>query len=66
MKEASGLHALKGIDLAIRRGDIFALHFRNGTCKMAMTSIVCGIVNASSGTVVDSHANVRDSAQHAR
>ena len=46
---ASGVHALKGIDLAIRRGEIFALLGPNGAGKTTLISIVCGIVNASAG-----------------
>jgi ABC-2 type transport system ATP-binding protein len=58
---ASGFHALKGIDLAIRRGEIFALLGPNGAGKTTLISIVCGIVNASAGTVrVDGHDIVRD------
>jgi ABC-2 type transport system ATP-binding protein len=58
---ASGLHALKGIDLEIRRGEIFALLGPNGAGKTTLIGVICGIVNASSGTVlVDGHDNVRD------
>jgi len=58
---ASGFQALKGIDLAIRRGEIFALLGPNGAGKTTLISIVCGIVNASAGTVlVDGHDVVRD------
>jgi len=58
---ASGFHALKGIDLSIRRGEIFALLGPNGAGKTTLISIVCGIVNASAGTVrVDGHDIVRD------
>lgn len=53
---ASGFSALKNIDLDIRRGEIFALLGPNGAGKTTLISIVCGIVNASSGTVtVDGH-----------
>ena len=58
---ASGFQALKGIDLDIRRGEILALLGPNGAGKTSLISIVCGIVNASSGTVtVDGHDHVRD------
>jgi ABC-2 type transport system ATP-binding protein len=58
---ASGFQALKGIDLSVRRGEIFALLGPNGAGKTTLISIVCGIVNASAGTVVvDGHDNVRD------
>jgi ABC-2 type transport system ATP-binding protein len=58
---ASGFHALKGIDLAIRRGEIFALLGPNGAGKTTLISIVCGIVTPSAGrVVVDGHDIVRD------
>ena len=53
---ASGFAALKGVDLQIRRGEIFALLGPNGAGKTTLISIVCGIVNASAGRVaVDGH-----------
>src|SRR3990172_7752788 len=58
---ASGLQALDSVDLDIRRGEIFALLGPNGAGKTTLISIVCGIVTASSGTVlVDGHDIVRD------
>jgi ABC-2 type transport system ATP-binding protein len=58
---ASGFNALKSIDLAIRSGEIFALLGPNGAGKTTLISIICGIVNASAGTVlVDGHDIVRD------
>jgi len=57
----SGFQALKSIDLDIRRGEIFALLGPNGAGKTTLIGIVCGIVNASGGTVtVDGHDIVRD------
>jgi ABC-2 type transport system ATP-binding protein len=53
---ASGFQALKNIDLEIRRGEIFALLGPNGAGKTTLISIICGIVNPTSGTVlVDGH-----------
>jgi ABC-2 type transport system ATP-binding protein len=53
---ASGFEALKHVDLEIQRGEIFALLGPNGAGKTTLISIVCGIVNASAGTVlVDGH-----------
>src|SRR6266850_5485643 len=58
---ASGFHALKDINLEIRRGEIFALLGPNGAGKTTLISIVCGIVNPSSGTVsVDGHDIIKD------
>jgi ABC-2 type transport system ATP-binding protein len=57
----SGHTALKGINLAIRRGEILALLGPNGAGKTTLISIVCGIVNPSSGQVlVDGQDIVRD------
>ena len=53
---ATGFQALKSIDLDIRRGEIFALLGPNGAGKTTLISIVCGIVNPSTGRVtVDGH-----------
>jgi ABC-2 type transport system ATP-binding protein len=56
---ASGFCALKDISLDIRRGEIFALLGPNGAGKTTLIGIICGIVNATEGTVrVDGHDNV--------
>ena len=58
---ATGLKALKRIDLTIRRGEIFALLGPNGAGKTTLISIICGIVTPSEGTVsADGHDIVRD------
>ena len=58
---ASGFHALKSVDLEIRRGEILALLGPNGAGKTTLISIICGIVRPSSGTVTaDGHDIVRD------
>src|SRR5262249_51783866 len=45
---ASGLTALKEIDLEIGRGEIFALLGPNGAGKTTLINIVCGIVTPTS------------------
>ena len=58
---ASGFQALKSVDLEIRRGEIFALLGPNGAGKTTLISIICGLVNPSSGTVLaDGHDISRD------
>src|SRR4030088_2774513 len=58
---ASGLQALKNIDLDIRRGEIFALLGPNGAGKTTLISAICGIVNPTEGTVtVDGHDIITD------
>jgi ABC-2 type transport system ATP-binding protein len=57
----SGFQALKSIDLDIRRGEIFALLGPNGAGKTTLIGVVCGIVNATGGTVtVDGRDHIRD------
>ena len=58
---ASGFQALKRVSLDIRRGEIFALLGPNGAGKTTLISIICGIVNASEGSVrVDGHDIIKD------
>jgi ABC-2 type transport system ATP-binding protein len=60
-KYASGFHALKGINLDIRKGEILALLGPNGAGKTTLINIICGIVNPSSGQVlVDGHDVISD------
>jgi ABC-2 type transport system ATP-binding protein len=57
----SGFKALADVNLDIERGEIFALLGPNGAGKTTLISIICGIVNLSSGTVrVDGHDVVSD------
>lgn len=58
---ADGFQALTHIDLEIRRGEILALLGPNGAGKTTLISIICGIVNAGSGSVtVDGYDIVKD------
>src|ERR1700733_13741201 len=58
---AGGFQALKDINLEIPHGEIFALLGPNGAGKTTLISIICGIVNASSGRVaVDGHDILSD------
>jgi ABC-2 type transport system ATP-binding protein len=58
---ASGLQALKNIDLDIRRGEIFALLGPNGAGKTTLIGAICGIVNPTEGSVtVDGHDIITD------
>ena len=47
-----GFHALKGVDLSINRGEIFALLGPNGAGKTTLIGIVCGLVRPTGGTVI--------------
>ncbi|MGR9117312.1 MAG: ABC transporter ATP-binding protein [Gammaproteobacteria bacterium] len=58
---AGGFQALKNINLDIKRGEIFALLGPNGAGKTTLISIICGIVTATSGTIIaDGHDIVRN------
>src|SRR5450631_4292775 len=58
---ASGLQALKGINLEIRKGEIFALLGPNGAGKTTLINVVCGIVTPTTGVIVaNGHDIVRD------
>jgi len=58
---ASGHQALKSLDLDIKRGEILALLGPNGAGKTTLISIICGIVNATTGSVtVDGHDIIAD------
>lgn len=57
----TGFTALRGVELEIRRGEILALLGPNGAGKTTMISIICGLVNPSSGSVtVDGHDIITD------
>lgn len=58
---SSGFEALKGVDLSIREGEIFALLGPNGAGKTTMISIICGIARPTGGSVtVAGHDIARD------
>ena len=58
---AGGFTALNNVSLEIDRGEIFALLGPNGAGKTTLINIVCGIVNATGGSVeVDGFDIVRD------
>jgi ABC-2 type transport system ATP-binding protein len=58
---ASGFQALKSVDLEIEKGEIFALLGPNGAGKTTLISIICGLVNPSTGQVlVDGHDIITD------
>ncbi|HTQ98618.1 MAG TPA: ABC transporter ATP-binding protein [Candidatus Acidoferrum sp.] len=58
---ASGFKALNNINLEIRKGEIIALLGPNGAGKTTLISIICGIVNPTSGRVlIDGYDIVKD------
>jgi ABC-2 type transport system ATP-binding protein len=62
----SGLQALKATDLTIGKGEIFALLGPNGAGKTTLISIVCGIVNPTTGTVIADGHDIRKDYRAAR
>ncbi|HWL68105.1 MAG TPA: ABC transporter ATP-binding protein [Geminicoccus sp.] len=63
---ASGFRALKGIDLTIRRGEIFALLGPNGAGKTTLIGIICGLVKPTSGRVLADGHDIRTDYRKAR
>ncbi len=58
---ASGLRALDSVSLEVQRGEIFALLGPNGAGKTTLIGIVCGLVDATHGSVrVDGYDNIVD------
>jgi len=57
----SGQVALHEIDLAVKKGEIFALLGPNGAGKTTLISIICGLVSMTSGNIlVDGHDIITD------
>ena len=57
----NGFKALNNINLQINKGEIFALLGPNGAGKSTLINIICGIVNATSGSVkVDGYDIIKD------
>ncbi|KAA1171031.1 ABC transporter ATP-binding protein [Marinobacter salinexigens] len=61
-----GFQALKGVNLEINRGEIFALLGPNGAGKTTLISIICGIVNLSNGSVTAAGFDIRKQYRKAR
>ncbi|MEH6664533.1 MAG: ABC transporter ATP-binding protein [Brevundimonas sp.] len=63
---AGGHQALKRVDLEIARGEIFALLGPNGAGKTTLISIICGIVNGTTGEVRAGGFDIRKDYRKAR
>ena len=63
---ASGLAALKTVDLEIEKGEIFALLGPNGAGKTTLINIVCGIVTPSTGSVQVAGHDIQSGYREAR
>ena len=61
-----GLHALKSVDLEIKRGEIFALLGPNGAGKTTLIGIICGLVRPTSGKVTADGHDIADDFRKAR
>lgn len=63
---ASGLRALRNINLDIRRGEIFALLGPNGAGKTTLINCICGIVNPTEGVIQVNGSNIAADYRKAR
>ena len=62
----NGFHALKNINLNIKKGEIFAMLGPNGAGKTTLISIICGIVKPTMGTVFVEGFNIIDDYRETR
>ena len=63
---ASGHHALKSINLEIRRGEIFALLGPNGAGKTTLIGVICGLVRPTAGSVTADGSDIATDYRAAR
>jgi ABC-2 type transport system ATP-binding protein len=63
---ASGFEALKGVDLEIHRGEIFALLGPNGAGKTTLIGVICGLVRMTEGSVLASGLDIVRDAKRVR
>jgi len=63
---ANGFQALDNVSLDIEQAEILALLGPNGAGKTTLISIVCGIVNASSGSVTVDGRDIVEGYRHTR
>ena len=61
-----GLKALDGVDLTIRRGEIFALLGPNGAGKTTLIGAVCGLVRVTEGRITAFGQDLSQHWRHAR
>ena len=54
----NGFKALNDVNLKVKQGEILAMLGHNGAGKTSFISIMCGIVEPSSGTVTIEHFDV--------
>jgi ABC-2 type transport system ATP-binding protein len=60
-KRFGTVHALRGIDLAVERGEFFGLLGPNGAGKSTLINIMAGLTHASAGNItIHGHDVVRD------
>ncbi|EPX80656.1 ABC transporter ATP-binding protein [Litoreibacter arenae] len=61
-----GFEALKGVSLDIEQGEILALLGPNGAGKTTLISVICGMVNATSGKITVGGHDIVDDFRAAR
>lgn len=55
-----GNFSIKGVDLAIPRGEYFVLTGHNGAGKSLLTKLICGLLRPASGTILINGSDVSD------
>ncbi len=59
-----GLHALKGVDLEVKKGEIVAIIGRNGAGKTTLLNALSGLVKAQKGTITFTSRDIRGLKPH--
>lgn len=63
---SGGVQALAGVDLQIRKGEIFALLGPNGAGKTTLIGSVCGLVRPTGGTIAAFGSDIQHNWREAR
>jgi len=58
------IHALKGIDLEVKKGEVVSLIGSNGAGKSTLLSTITGIAHAQSGTITFKENNITNTAPY--
>jgi ABC-type branched-subunit amino acid transport system ATPase component len=65
-KHFGGVRAVDGVDLTVKRGEIFGLIGPNGSGKSTIVNLICGLYPLTAGRVVFNGADISELPPHAR
>jgi ABC-type branched-subunit amino acid transport system ATPase component len=65
-KHFGGVRAVDGLDLNVRRGEVFGLIGPNGSGKSTVVNLVCGLFRVTAGQVLLRNEDITELASHVR